>query len=176
MFEQIQYVIYTIFLGLRFPQKIKMNGIQAISSGTRINIIGNNSKIYMGKVRTSTNVHISAVSGGSIHIGKGVFLNRNSIIISRQEIVIEDDCIFGPNVVIYDHDHRFSKSGIDKEEYSLGKISIGRGTWIGSGAIILKNTEIGEGCVIGAGSVVKGKIPDHSIVKNNRDIQITQMY
>ena len=44
---------------------------------------------------------------------------------------------------------------------------IGAFTFVGSGAIILPGTKIGKGCVIGAGSVVRGEIPDHSVVLGN---------
>ena len=43
---------------------------------------------------------------------------------------------------------------------------------MGAGAIILKNTVIGERSVIGAGTIVSGTIPPHSIVTNNREIII----
>jgi acetyltransferase-like isoleucine patch superfamily enzyme len=50
---------------------------------------------------------------------------------------------------------------------NYGKIQIGDNTFIGMNAIILPNTTIGNNCVIGAGSVVRGRIPDNSIVMGN---------
>ena len=49
---------------------------------------------------------------------------------------------------------------------------IGEKTWIGTGAIILRGSSIGENCIIAAGTVVKGNIPNNSIAKNNREIEI----
>lgn len=49
----------------------------------------------------------------------------------------------------------------------FGKIIIGDNTFIGSGCTILPNTTIGNNCVIGSGSVVRGRIPDNSIVIGN---------
>jgi acetyltransferase-like isoleucine patch superfamily enzyme len=49
----------------------------------------------------------------------------------------------------------------------FGKIKIGDNCFIGLDSIILPNTEIGNNCVIGAGSVVRGKIPDNSVVMGN---------
>jgi acetyltransferase-like isoleucine patch superfamily enzyme len=49
----------------------------------------------------------------------------------------------------------------------FGKIKIGDNCFIGLDAIILPDTEIGNNCVVGAGSVVKGKIPDDSVVMGN---------
>ena len=49
----------------------------------------------------------------------------------------------------------------------LGTISVGNRTFIGFNAIILPNTTIGANCVIGAGAVVRGEIPDNSVVMGN---------
>ena len=46
-------------------------------------------------------------------------------------------------------------------------VSIGENSFIGAGAVILPGTKIGKFCIIGAGSVVKGNIPDYSIVVGN---------
>lgn len=44
---------------------------------------------------------------------------------------------------------------------------LGRG-----GVIILRGSHIGDNCVIGAATVIKGCIPPHSIVYGNRETQI----
>ena len=49
----------------------------------------------------------------------------------------------------------------------LGRIRIGSNCMIGMSAILLPGTEIGDSCLIGAGSVVKGVIPLDSIVVGN---------
>ena len=49
----------------------------------------------------------------------------------------------------------------------FGKIVIGDNTFIGIGTIFLPNTKVGKNCVIGAGSVVRGNIPDNSVVMGN---------
>ena len=40
---------------------------------------------------------------------------------------------------------------------------IGKNSWIGSGAIILPGSKIGDHVVIGANSVVTGEIPSYSV-------------
>ncbi len=49
----------------------------------------------------------------------------------------------------------------------FGKIKVGSNTFIGINCIILPNTEIGSNCILGAGAVVRGKIPDDSVVLGN---------
>ncbi|HEY3881348.1 MAG TPA: acyltransferase [Trebonia sp.] len=43
-------------------------------------------------------------------------------------------------------------------------VSVGAGSWLGAGAIILPGTAIGRNVVVAAGSVVRGEIPDRSVV------------
>lgn len=56
--------------------------------------------------------------------------------------------------------------------YKHGAVVIEKGCWIASNVIILRNTHIGEGCVIGAGACVKGVIPPHSLVTSDRELNI----
>ena len=49
----------------------------------------------------------------------------------------------------------------------LGPIRVGDNTYIGENSLILPGTTIGNGCVIAAGSVVRGTIPDNSLVIGN---------
>lgn len=105
-------------------------------------------------------------------IGSNVGFNRNCIVICRERITIGEKCVFGPNVVIYDHDHLFNTDGIKSNEYKSSPILIEPGCWIGANAIILRGATIGEGSVIGAGTVVRGNIPPHSLVTNDRTMRI----
>ena len=47
------------------------------------------------------------------------------------------------------------------------KVIIGNDVWIGSNVTILYGTEIGDGCIIAAGSVVRGKIKPYSLMSGN---------
>jgi acetyltransferase-like isoleucine patch superfamily enzyme len=50
---------------------------------------------------------------------------------------------------------------------SFGTITVGDDTCIAENCLILPNTSIGSGCIIGAGAVVRGTIPDNSLVVGN---------
>lgn len=143
---------------------------QSINAGTEIRTLMNG-KIYIKKVSTQSNVHLVSV-GGELKIGERVYFNRNSMAICRKSIIIGNNVSIGPNVCIYDHDHKFGFSGIIKDEYNTGDIVIENNCWIGAGAIILRNTCIGMGSVIGAGTVVSGKIPSNSLVTSGRQLTI----
>jgi acetyltransferase-like isoleucine patch superfamily enzyme len=49
----------------------------------------------------------------------------------------------------------------------FGKIKVGNNVFIGMNCTLLPNSSIGDNCIIGAGSVVRGKIPDNSVVIGN---------
>ena len=49
----------------------------------------------------------------------------------------------------------------------FGKIKIGSNVFIGINCIILLNTTIGDNCIVGAGSVVRGQFPDNSVIVGN---------
>ncbi|MFT4788229.1 MAG: virginiamycin A acetyltransferase [Paraglaciecola sp.] len=84
-------------------------------------------------------------------------------------------CKIGPNTLLGSGVHIMSgkeqhnfddvNSPIKNQGGNFEKISIGMNSWIGNGAMIMAN--IGEGCVIGAGSVVINDIPDFAIVAGN---------
>ena len=135
-------------------------------------IIQEAGKMKLGKnVTFQRNVSLTSVSGGILDIGSDVAFNRNCTVICRREIIINDHVIFGPGVTIYDHDHKFSEEGI-LSGFKHGSIIIEEGCWIGANVTILRNTHIGEGSVIGAGAIVKGDIPPHSLVTSDRKLNI----
>jgi acetyltransferase-like isoleucine patch superfamily enzyme len=57
----------------------------------------------------------------------------------------------------------------------FGKIKIGNNVFIGTNCIILLNTTIGDNCIIGAGSVVRGQFPPNSVIIGNPAKVITNI-
>jgi len=134
---------------------------------SEISCFRDGSIIIKGLLKLQSNAHLVA-NGGSLQIGKGCGFNRNDIVISMHKITIGNNCAFGPNVCIYDHDHAFDANGIIKGNYKCDEIIIGDNVWVGAGVIILRGSHIGQNCKIGAGCVIKGDIPENSIVTMDR--------
>lgn len=103
--------------------------------------------------------------GGDIAIGTNVFFNRFCALISRGSITVGSDCLFGPNVGVYDHDHRFDDPTklIWMQEHRTEPISIGSNVWIGANAIITAGTQIPDRVVVGANSVVSGTLESGAV-------------
>lgn len=113
---------------------------------------------------------------GRLALGGRVYFNVNAYISCQHSISVGDNCIFGPNVTVIDNNHTFTRDkGVNKSRHSCGPIVIGENSWIGANAVILKDTHIGKNCVIGAGCVVKGVIPDSSIVTQDRELRIKEI-
>lgn len=111
---------------------------------------------------------------GVVTIGDHTFLGANDSIVCRGRVSIGSHCSIAPNITIYDHNHNFGANGIEKG-YRIKDVQIGNNVWIGVGAIILAGTDIGDNCVIGAGTVVHGYIPPNSLVTSTRELSITRL-
>lgn len=89
-------------------------------------------------------------------------MNRGAQIICQEEIIIGSGCMISRDVVIRDNDggHRIATEGYKK----TAPVHIEDNVWIGQGAMVLKGVTIGEGSVIGAGAVVMTNVKPHSLV------------
>lgn len=72
----------------------------------------------------------------------------------------------------FDNDHRFSAKHGVSQEHITAPVTIGAHCWLGANVTILRGTQIGDNCVIGAGCVVKGSIPAGSLVTQSRELNI----
>lgn len=171
MLIKVISAILQVLLKLRYGRRLMIhNSRQIIRLNTRFNI-GKSGFISIGSMSVHHNVHISCISG-ELNIGDGVSLNRNCIIVCHKKIQIGDNCQFGPNVCVYDHDHFFDEKGVSHDQFRCSDIIIEKGCWIGAGCIVLRGTHIGENTVIEAGMVVRGNIPPNSIVMSTRETRI----
>ncbi len=103
--------------------------------------------------------------GIRIRIGSNNYFNRNVMIDACGLIEIGDDNMFGPDIYMTDSNHTFGP-GIAPGKASMqkGHIKIGNRCWIGAKAVILKDVELGDGCVVAAGAVVTRSFPAGSVI------------
>ncbi|OZG64907.1 capsular polysaccharide biosynthesis protein [Bifidobacterium hapali] len=104
---------------------------------------------------------------GDIVIGNDVFFNNGCGLHAMNRIEIGDQTVFGENVHVYDHNHRFADPTVSYKDqgYTTAPVTIGRHCWIGSNVTVLKGGSIGDNSVIGAGCVISSPIPANSIVR-----------
>ena len=110
----------------------------------------------------SDNCRLNVRKNGLIKIGKNTRINNGSILVGS--ICIQNNVIIAPNVVMISDSHRIQESSrkhdlsIDEADKSLGirhgTISINEHVFIGVGAIILHDVNIGAKAIVGAGSII----------------------
>jgi acetyltransferase-like isoleucine patch superfamily enzyme len=101
-----------------------------------------------------------------LSIGDRCVIGRGSHIVAHQSVVIGDDVWTGPYVYITDQNHGYEEldTPIGKQVPQNRPVTIGAGSWLGAGAIVLPGAHIGRNVVVAAGSVVRGTVPDHCVV------------
>lgn len=105
--------------------------------------------------------------GCNISIGDDVIINFNMTIIDEGLVTIGNNVFIGPNCSIYTPCHPIEAEERDKGiEWAL-PVTIGNHVWIGGSTTILPGVTIGDGCVIGAGSVVPRSIPANTVAVGN---------
>ena len=104
--------------------------------------------------------------GGSVSIGRSTWIHpRGQVNAYVGSIHIGSGVDIAPNCAFYAYDHGFAPDKTVREQplQTKGDIVIGDNAWLGVGVIVLSGVKIGNGAVIGAGSVVTRDIPDNAI-------------
>jgi len=104
-----------------------------------------------------------------VTIGDRVLIGKGSGIVGHQSVEIGDDVFTGHHVYITDANHGYEdpRLPIGAQFAPSRPVRIGAGSWLGHGAVVLPGATIGAHVVIGAGAVVTGEIPDHSVAVGN---------
>jgi len=105
------------------------------------------------------------VTNPVVRIGDRCLIGRGSGIVGHLAIDIGNDVWTGHFVYITDQNHGYDDLTlpISRQAQPERPVTIGDGSWIGHGTVILPGATIGRHCVIGANSVVTGEIPDYSV-------------
>ena len=139
----------TVFLG---------HGVR-LNSGLAANPIGGDSRLVM-----------ICEQGARISIGDRAGLS-NVALNARTGITIGERTLLGGGVKIYDHDFHSldpgARNGDQIEQIRAAPVEIGADCFVGAHTIILKGVTIGDGVVVGAGSVVTRSIPAGEIWGGN---------
>jgi len=124
-------------------------------------------------------IEISADS--EVKIGRSSSLNGPGLNINAKinPVTIGKFCSIASKTTIHEYNHHiqsastyfmqkhYNNKKMHEDIESKGAIEIGNDVWIGSGSYILSGAKIADGCIIGANTVVTGKIEPYSIVAGN---------
>ncbi len=136
------------------------------ASGNRISI-GAKSIIHANLVFEET--------GGEIRIGSRTYIGRSTLVCYRS-LTVGDDVLMSWGITVVDHDSHnimwelrqddvrdWARDRKNWQNVAHAPVTIANKAWIGFNVSILKGVNIGEGAVIGAGSVVTRNVPPYSL-------------
>lgn len=132
-------------------------------------------KLYETMKSVGKNVYIckgyKVFGNKKIEIGNDVWIGNNCTIVAPGGLVISSGTIISHNVEIWTQNHRYENCDLMTIPYDKDFIKkavvICENVWIGSRVIILPGVNIGEGAIVGAGSVVTKDIPTCAVVGGN---------
>lgn len=134
--------------------------------------------ISLGKgFRTGYRCRIEAFGDRNSHsikidVGENCHIGDNVHIAAIEKVRIGDNCLLASHIFISDSSHgSYHGEAQDSpasrpEERKLvsSPVSIGNNVWIGENVSVLMGARIGDGCIVGAGSVVTKSFPDNCII------------
>ena len=124
-------VFFKCMYGARFGRCGEMR----LQKGSEIILEGKKSSCFFeGNFSSRKAFLLRVCDNAQCIIGKNVFFNNYCSVTSMKKIEIGDDCIFGENVKIYDHNHNYKDKEylIREQGCSADEVVIGNNCWIGS--------------------------------------------
>lgn len=144
----------TLYLGYYYGLRI--------TAPTFVNV--NDSGLFevLGTVFFSGGNTINIQHNATLSVGNKTRIMLGTKIHVKSSIKIGNECLISANVHIRDNDgHKINGAE------GISPVYIGNKVWVGYGSIILKGVCIGDGSIIGAGSVVASDIPPKCIAAGN---------
>lgn len=104
-----------------------------------------------------------------LKLGESVYINNNFWCNGKGGIEIGDDTLIGPNVTIHSSNHNFESIAelIRTQGHNDQKVKIHNNVWLGANVVVLPGSVIKSGCIIGAGSIVRGILEENSVYVGN---------
>lgn len=130
--------------------KVKVGDGVNIDSFVKIKFAGGNGDILIG-----VNVHLN--SGVVIYSGHGVQIGRDTLVASNTTFAATN------------HEYRSLDKKIIEQRFmpSKGGIQVEDDCWIGANCVLLDGVILRRGCVVAAGSVLRGEWPEYAVIAGN---------
>ena len=132
-------------VGLFYPTYLRIAPRASVTIGGRVFQFASGCRVVVGV-------------GAELRLGSG-FVNYGGDTVCVTKVVIGEECLVGPQVMIRDDDGHLVVGS-----RRSAPVIIGDNVWIGARATILKGVTIGDGAVVASGAVVTKDVPPRSIV------------
>lgn len=122
--------------------------------------------------KSNWDIELEYLISHGMHLGKNSTINAGCTIDSGWPwlISIGDNVTISSNVTILAHD---ASTNIVGRGTKLGKVTIGNNVFIGTNAVVLCNTHIGDNVIIGAGSIVTHDLPSNGVYAGAPAVKIS---
>lgn len=144
-------------------------------------IIGDNVSVFgpidlrnreRGKIIIGDNVsfdgycRLVAANDAVLSIGNRANIGARTIMNCGTSVTIKEDFLTASDILIQSSQHSYARGiPVFKQKHEYGEIKIGSDVWLGSRVVILKDVELGEGCIVGAHAVVTaGQYESNSVL------------
>ena len=118
----------------------------------------------------------SAGGSGHVRIGENCYINSGCVLYSGNGITIGNDVLIAANCTLAPVNHAYHdrSTSIRAQGFqpSRGGILIEDDVWIGANSVILDGAVLRRGCVVAAGSLVRGELPSYSICRGTPAIPV----
>lgn len=133
-----------------------------------INFRGSNSYVKIGKNVRARKLSIHCGNRAYCMIGDEAEMGSVLLLVSEGSVTIGEKCLFSDEIIIRNHDshHIFDRNTGKRINYP-GSIKIGNHVWVGHGATLLGNAEIGDNSIVGARAVTSSKFPKEVVIAGN---------
>jgi acetyltransferase-like isoleucine patch superfamily enzyme len=162
LYLRLRYPRHTFGAGFMGPWRLRIRGHGRVSFGRDVrvrNASGHTALLTFG-------------AGARIDIGDRVEIDGAGLM-SASAIVVEDDAILGPCLLV---DTDFHAVGRERrrgsEPVTRRPIRIGRNAWIQGKVTILKGVTVGEGAVVRWGALVAGDVEPGAVVMGNPAVAV----
>ena len=168
---------HRIFLGRHITllgfRNITFMGSFTLFEYTQVNSISKNVN-YIGK-NFSLGSHSKIIStsvlsqlGHGFEFGDNVGINAFCFLGAQGGLKIGSDTIIGPYTAIFteNHDYKGCDAKTRLNPCVRKDVKIGRNCWLGARVTVLPGSRLGDNCVVAAGAVVRGVVPDNCIYLN----------
>ncbi len=155
----IPRILVSIYYFLRFGAKISPRAEVELSGNVK----------FGHSCRVSSFTKIKA-SDGPLIIGSRCGFGTGCFIASGEKgLIIGDNLVCGPNVVIIASNYRYDKLGVHLHDQGITSkgIRIGNNVWIAAGSVVLDGSNIGDNSIIVANSLVSRRHPPNTILQGN---------
>jgi acetyltransferase-like isoleucine patch superfamily enzyme len=107
--------------------------------------------------------NVTFYNPSNIEIGDDVYIAYGCWFIGAGKLMIEDEVLFGPYVIISPANHTKIKGSFRNGPPVVGDIKIGKGSWIGAHCTIVLGGIVGEGTLLAANSVLNRETKNNSL-------------